>query len=113
MRKLISILGVLAVAACSGDVGPTGLAGPAGPQGPPGPQGATGTPSVLAFGDIDAFLGAVNLLSSGPAGVIVTPSWLADHNVLITIGGSFPAATGVLLVSISRMQESIPVMQLQ
>ena len=86
---LLVILCMITFVGCEGDTGPAG------------PAGQDGDRSVLAFGDVDAAIGVVTLLSSGPAGVTVALTWLADNDIDITVTGSFPATQGVLLVSIS------------
>jgi len=101
----------LAAAGCTGDagpMGPAGAAGAAGVAGAAGADGADGTASIVAFGDIDYKTGVPDLvLSFGPTprvtGVSVDDSAGAGHTV-VTVVGSFPASTGVLIVSTSSQQ---------
>ncbi len=91
---------VIAVVGCEGDTGPAGPSGAAGQDGadgPTGPVGPSGPSTILAFGDIDD--DGPTVLSSGPSGttVSVTTAGLGDFTV--TLDGTFPSTTGVLIVS--------------
>ena len=111
----------LAAAGCTGDAGPmgpagatgaagvAGAAGADGAAGAAGADGADGTASIVAFGDVDYRPGPIpdTVLSFGPTprvtGVSVDDSAGAGQTV-VTVKGSFPASTGVLIVSTSSQQ---------
>jgi hypothetical protein len=75
-----------------------------GEQGPVGPPGPVSTSVVLAFGDIDS--DPVGVHYAGPQGVTVTVSHVAIGAFEVTVDGTFPDTAGVLIVTLSSVQEA-------
>ena len=104
LQLLLVLLCIIAFVGCEGEVGP---AGPAGATGGTGPPGQDGDNVVLVYADMDVITGVDNgvvPLGSGPVGVIVTGTFVSTGNYDVTITGSFPANTGVLMVSVASDQ---------
>ena len=91
---------VVAFVACEGEQGTAGLTGPAGAD---GQDGQDGDNVILAFGDIDlnSTTATSSVLSSGPAGVVVSLLVNGTGDVTVTVTGTFPATEGTLIVSAS------------
>ncbi|UCG52650.1 MAG: hypothetical protein JSW58_03620 [Candidatus Latescibacterota bacterium] len=88
LQVFLVLLCITALVGCEGDTGP---AGPQGPVGPPGPS------TILGYGDIDEI--GPTVLSSGPSGTTVSVVKNGTGDYTVTLTGTFPSTTGVLIVS--------------